>query len=250
MTTGQQSPARYVYGVVRADAVLPEELRGLGRSGQVSCARHGELAALVGELPADRSLGSRDDLLAHHRVLDAVAAATTVLPMRFGAVLDSVAAAGEELLGPNQHTFLAELAELDGRAQFTLRGRYERDTVLREILDENADIRQLREQARDRPGGYHQRIQLGEAVVQVMNRKRDDDARLVLDAVEQQVAAVVLREPGDPDAVLDAAFLVERDHLDGFDEALERAGRSLVGRVRLRLLGPTAPYDFVGGSER
>lgn len=246
MTTAQQSATRYVYGIVRADAALPEALPGLGPTGEVSTVRHGELAALVGELPEDRRLGSRDDLLAHHHVLDAVAVATTVLPMRFGAVLDSVDAADEELLAPHQDAFLAELAELDGRSQFTLRCRYERDTVLHEILDEDDGIRQLRDRAREWPGGYHQRIQLGEAVVQAMNRKRDDDARLVLDAVEEHVAAVVLRESGDPDDVLDAAFLIGREHLDGFDDALEGAGRSLAGRVRLRLLGPTAPYDFVG----
>jgi hypothetical protein len=30
-----------------------------------------------------------------------------------------------------------------------------------------------------------------------------------------------------------------------FDDAVEDLGRDLAGRVRLRLLGPLAPYDFV-----
>ncbi|MPY85943.1 MAG: gas vesicle protein GvpFL, partial [Actinophytocola sp.] len=49
--TAEPSAARYVYGVVRADAALPAALSGLGPSGEVTTVRHGELRALVGEVP-------------------------------------------------------------------------------------------------------------------------------------------------------------------------------------------------------
>lgn len=246
--TAEPSAARYVYGVVRADAALPAALSGLGPSGEVTTVRHGELRALVGEVPPDRPLGRRDDLLAHHRVLDDVASTTTVLPMRFGAVLADEAAAADELLAPHQERFLAELTELAGRSQFTVRGRYEQDAVLREILDEQPWIRELREAVHELPedAGYRERMRLGEVVVQAMQRKRQADAELVLGALDPHAAAVVVRDPGDPDDVLDAAFLVERDRVSDFDSAVESAGRTLAGRVRLRLLGPAAPYDFVG----
>jgi hypothetical protein len=44
---------------------------------------------------------------------------------------------------------------------------------------------------------------------------------------------------------VNAAFLVARDHAKQFDDAVEEVGRNLAGRVRFRLLGPLAPYDFV-----
>lgn len=41
------------------------------------------------------------------------------------------------------------------------------------------------------------------------------------------------------------AFLVDLNKEDEFDEAVDALGRDWEGRVRLRLRGPLAPYDFV-----
>jgi len=38
--------------------------------------------------------------------------------------------------------------------------------------------------------------------------------------------------------------LVERERQEEFEDAVEGVGEELAGRVRLRLLGPVAPYDF------
>jgi hypothetical protein len=54
----------------------------------VTTIKHGKLAAIVGDVPADRPLGTRDDLIAHETVLDTVAGVTPVLPMRFPAVVE------------------------------------------------------------------------------------------------------------------------------------------------------------------
>ena len=49
---------------------------------------------------------------------------------------------------------------------------------------------------------------------------------------------------GAPEDVVNAAFLVERERQEEFENAVEGVGEELAGRVRLRLLGPVAPYDF------
>src|SRR5918999_12836 len=77
----------YVYGLIASDTELPDGLEGLGPSGKVSKIAHGEVAAIVSDVPVDRPLGMRKDLLAHEAVVDAVAASSTVLPMRFPAVV-------------------------------------------------------------------------------------------------------------------------------------------------------------------
>src|SRR5918997_2182609 len=100
--------ATYVYGLVGADAQLPDDLTGLGPSGKVSTIPHGDVAAIVSDVPADRPLGTRDDLIAHETVVDTVAAGAAVLPMRFPAVIEEDGVV-EELLGPHQDHFLAAL---------------------------------------------------------------------------------------------------------------------------------------------
>ena len=56
---------------------------------------------------------------------------------------------------------------------------------------------------------------------------------------------VSTRQLAQPDEVVNAAFLVARDDAKRFDDAVDEVGRDLDGRVRFRLVGPLAPYDFV-----
>jgi gas vesicle protein GvpL/GvpF len=236
----------YVYGVVAADTVLPEGLRGLGPSGTVSLLADGQIAAVVGDVPVDRPLGTRDDLIAHEKVVDAVAGATTILPMRFPAVIEE-AGVVDELLGPNEEFFLRTLADLEGRVQYTVKGRYEQDVVLREVLEDDEDLRALQEHVRSLPedASYYDRVKLGELVVAALEQRREADAAELYDRLEALAVAVVPHQPSQPEDVIDAALLIARTDIEAFGEAIEGLGEAWSGRIRFRLLGPLAPYDFV-----
>jgi hypothetical protein len=238
--------ATYVYGLVGADAKLPDDLTGLGPSGTVSTIAHGDVAAIVSDVPTDRPLGTRDDLLAHETVVDTVAASAAVLPMRFPAVVEADGVV-DELLAPNHDRFVAALGELEGRVQYTLKGRYERDVVLGEVLEEHPEIRELQAEIRDLPedATYHQRLRLGELVVGALEERRDAEAARLAQRLQAYAVGVAEHHPGQPDDVVNTAFLVERERTQEFEDAVEGLGEELHGRVRLRLLGPLAPYDFV-----
>jgi hypothetical protein len=240
--------ATYVYGLVGADTRLPDDLTGLGPSGKVSTIVHGDVAAIVSDVPVDRPLGTRDDLLAHESVVDTVAASAAVLPMRFPAVVEEEGVV-EELLAPHHDRFVTALAELEGRVQYTLKGRYEQDVVLREVLEGDPEIQALQAEVRDLPedATYHQRLRLGELVVGALEERRDGEAADLVERLEPDAVGVVEHHPGQPDDVVNAAFLVEREHAQEFEDAVEQLGEQLHGRMRLRLLGPLAPYDFVAG---
>jgi hypothetical protein len=236
----------YVYGLVGADTELPADLAGLGPSGKVSTIRHERLAAIVSDVPTDRPLGTRADLVAHETVVDTVAIGTAVLPMRFPAVVEEEAVVGE-LLEPNQDRFLEILSELDGLVQFTVKGRYEQENVLREVLDADPGLRELRDRVQEMPedASYYERVRLGELIVGALESMREEDGDRVLDALSPLATDVSLRDLGEPDEVVNAAFLVRRDAMQGFEDAVEGVGEQWHGRVRFRLLGPVAPYDFV-----
>lgn len=81
-------------------AELPTDTAGVAgpSSSRVSLIVHDAIAAVVGEVSVDRALGTPEDLRAHARVPDELAASTTVLPFRFGAVLRDGQAVSDELL--------------------------------------------------------------------------------------------------------------------------------------------------------
>jgi Gas vesicle synthesis protein GvpL/GvpF len=241
-----QERACYVYGIVRAEARLPEGLEGLGGT-EVSLVRHGDLAGALSEISPERALGTREDLMAHEGVVEALARETTTLPLRFGAVVTTADAFVEEMLIPYHDWFTGVLADLSGAREYAIVGVYVEDVVIREVLREEPEAMRLRERVRGVPAdaAYYDRIRLGELIVKALDEKRQVDTEALVDTLEPYAAAVALRAPAGEDTAADVAFLVADRRMPEFEEAVDALGERWAGRVRLRMVGPLAPYDFV-----
>jgi hypothetical protein len=245
-TGGSDAPICYVYGIVPACTRLPSGLKGTG-GGEVRLVRYGTLAGAVSEVPPGGVLGTRHDLVAHESVVAALAARTTMLPLRFSAVVTTPEGLVEEMLDPCYDWLTGILADLDGRTEFSVSGTYVQDTVLREVLAEEPEIMRLRESLRGLPEdtGYPERVHLGELIVQALDAKREIDTRELVDTLSPYAVAVAPRPPAEEDTAAEAAFLVgDEDRVD-FCRAVDELSYRWAGRIRLRVLGPRAPYDFV-----
>jgi hypothetical protein len=238
--------AAYVYGIVPAQTRMPAHPAGIdGQSCQVTgpC---GAIAALISPMPAERPLGTAGDLRTHARVVEAVARSSAILPMQFGAVMGGEDAVQSELLEPYQEEFAGRLARLRGCDQFTVKGRYEGDVALREVVAEEPDIRRLSERlrGRDEVASRGGNIQLGELVARALERKREADAEVLAEALAAHAEAVTEHPSGAQGVAADMAFLVPRPRQRGFEGAAEELAQHWQGRIRLRLVGPLPPYDF------
>jgi hypothetical protein len=228
---------------------LADEMPGVGDPpGQIRVVRSDGLAALVSEVDLSRELGSPDDLIAHKDILDASAAELPVLPLRFGAVLTSEDAVAEELLDANHDEFADALDELDGRAQFVVKGRYVEDVILGEILSENKQAARLAEKihGKDSDATRDARIQLGEMINEAVAAKREQDTRALGDAMKGHCVASIVRDPTHELDAVHVAFLVDSGQESDMEAALEELAGAWDGRIEMRLLGPMAAYDFVG----
>ncbi|MFL6052175.1 MAG: GvpL/GvpF family gas vesicle protein [Actinoallomurus sp.] len=240
--------AQYVYGVTDADVELPGELKGIDGQ-EVSLVAQGRCAALVSDFTADRPLGTRDDLMSHQGVLEQVVnAGGTVLPFRFGGALADRDAVVQELLTPNEDTFVEQLERLRGHVEVRIKARYVEDAVLREMVQEEPEIAELNERIRQLPedAAYYDRVRLGELIAQRFTRRREEDGQGLLDALAPRATAVAQHELSREDDILDAGFLVDRQEREAFEKLVEEVGEDNSGRIRLRLAGPLPPYDFVG----
>jgi Gas vesicle synthesis protein GvpL/GvpF len=242
----EDTHACYVYGVIPADAELPGELSGITGS-KVSLVRCGELAGVVSDISPEQVLGTRDDLLAHEAVVEALAGRTTTLPIRFGAVVTTVDALVEEMLSPYHDWFTDVLKDLSGAREFAVIGVYVEEAVLREVIEEDPEVARLREHVRGLPedAAYYDRIRLGELIVKALEDKRRADTDELVHRLQPYAAAVAVRTPADEDTAADAAFLVADEEQPDFERAVDELGERWADRIRLRLVGPLAPYDFV-----
>ncbi|MEV4375541.1 GvpL/GvpF family gas vesicle protein [Streptosporangium sp. NPDC049644] len=238
----------YIYGIVPADVELTPDTLGVGDPpGQVRLVRYGEIAALVSDVPTDRPLGRPNDLMAHQRLLDEAAAEVPVLPLRFGAVVTDAQAVVDELLTPYHDDFRNTLNELEGRAEYIVKGRYVEQTILREVLEENAEAGRLRDEIHGLPeeATWDARMRLGELINTSIAAKREADTAALLDAFTPLCVAIAVREPTHEQDAAHVALLAQTDRQQEIEEALGEFGTRWAGRVELRLLGPLAPYDFV-----
>ena len=237
--------ATYVYGIVESTARAPKA-SGIGGAPLALVAGDGA-AALVSDLPDGDVRMGRDEVLMHSEVLDQALAHGTVLPMRFGVVMDGSDDVRRQLLERHGEDLRNQLNDLAGKVEFNVRAVYEEDVVLREVVSEDSEIARLREAVRGRSedGTYYERIRLGELVAQAVERRRERDAQAIIDLLAPASLAVDVGAPAHERVVVTASFLVERDHLDAFDELLEAVARDQFGRIRFKLTGPRAPHSFV-----
>jgi hypothetical protein len=238
--------AVYVYGIVRPDEAPVPRFVGL-EDKNVGFVRHEGLAAVVTPFAVDRPLGRRADLIAHSKVLDALASQGAVIPVRFGSVMSSEADVIHELLAPNAERFGLILDELAHRSQFNLRARYDEEAVLSEVVAADPEIAELRELTRGQPEDslYAERVRLGELVSRALDVKRSYEGRVLMDVLTRYAVAYHLREGSGLDHLIDIAFLVDDSQREDFEAAAEEIAEVFSERARLRLLGPVAPYDFV-----
>jgi hypothetical protein len=239
----------YVYGIVPADVTVTETASGVGDPpAAVRLVRCGEVAALISDIQAGRPLGQPGDLVAHEQLLDAAASQAPVLPFRFGAVLPDEQSVAHDLLDRWHDDFATQLAELDGRRQFVVQGRYAEMAVLQEILSESRPAAELRDQIAGQPEAATReaRIRLGEIIATALEAKRDADTQAASEALAPHSVAIAGRPPSHELQAVHLAVLVDPAGEQGFSGAIEELTRHWAGRVELRLLGPMAAYDFVG----
>src|SRR4051794_11674822 len=237
----------YVYGLLAADdAALREPVQGVGGR-DVEVAAFDGFAALVSTEVDRDEFGLPDDLLAHSRVLDEVARTRTVVPVAFGTFVGR-RAEDPPAYDALQRAFLAAVDRVDGAVQYTLTVRYRQDAALAELVREDERIARLRDETAGTPEAALRgaKLRLGELVVQGLDRKAEGDASHILAALTPLIRETAVRERRQADEVLEVAALVDRDLADRFEDECDRIAGELTERASFRVLGPQAPYDFVG----
>jgi hypothetical protein len=246
MAEPETDTAKYVYGVIRSeDASAP---KGAGVEDEpIEVVAHGNVAALTSNVPADFTEAGREELLAHSRVLEEAMQASVVLPMRFGVVLPDEQTLHERLLAPYGEELEAQLQAMDGKVEVTIKGIYDEEAILREVLAEDREIAGLKAAIHGKPEAatYYERIRLGELVAAALDERRAAAAPRVIDRLAPCAVDVRVGEPVHERMAVNASFLVERSRLAEFDRVVDQIGAELAGRVQLKYTGPLPPHSFV-----
>ena len=237
----------WIYGAVPAGASL-EELERRDGLPEVWIVEAGDLGAIVGTPPPDSPKGTRDQALAHARVLEAAIVDAPVVPFRFGTELpggDDVV--GSDLLEPYGDELSRQLQAVKDVVQMTVKAYYDEDSVLSEIIERHPELRQLQAQTRrgSQTATHGARVEFGELLYKALDLRRTRDSAAITDRLQRVSLAA---NPGELESefmVLAVAFLVRRDRIDKFERAVEKLADASGGSMRFVLLGPMPAYNFL-----
>lgn len=252
MNTPTYQPGTYVYGVAPAEPFRggrpPLRVDGIGGRGvPVRTIELGDLVAVVSDVPEQRIDVSRDNLLYHQRVLEEVLSRSDVLPFSFGAVAASDEEVREVLLHNGYDALREQLEYVRGCVELEVKVFWDQERLFAEIVDENEDVRALRDTITLLPDGAAaaEKITLGELTEAEIELKSAWEADGVLDVLEGHAVELLVSPNLSDTMLLNAAFLVERAREPEFDDAVAALAEAHAGRLVFNYVGPLPPYSFI-----
>jgi hypothetical protein len=236
---------KYVYCIIQTTEPRRFGPIGIGSDPTaVHTVSYRDIAAVVSDTPLEVYDPTRENVLAHERVNEAVMRDYTVIPMSFSTVFktseDIV-----ELLRSAYDAFRDVLVKMQDKLEFGLKVLWEPETVIREIEKEDENLRLLRQEISNQKGStYFARMQYGRLVDSLL---QDTSERLVAEIFDTlggvSVASRTNKPIGDK-MILNAAFLVARDREADFDAKVKEIDARYENLI-LKYTGPWPPYNFV-----
>jgi hypothetical protein len=235
-----------VYGIIEASARKRPKAKGI-HGKPLRVVTSGGLGALVTPIGGSELEAGRDELLAHSRVLEKALESGPVLPMRFGVIMPDEAAVRDDLLDAHGPVLEAQLEALGDKVELNVKGFYDEDSVLREILAEDPTVAELRSVVSGHPADatHFERIRLGELIAGDLAAKREADERRIVDQLVAYATEMDAGKLAHEHMVMNSSFLVERSRVRDFDDALERIAAEQHPRIGFKLTGPLPPHHFV-----
>jgi Gas vesicle synthesis protein GvpL/GvpF len=203
-----------------------------------------EIAAVVSEFDDEKAAVTRENVLAHERIVRRVLVETTPLPFRFGTIVSE--ARLQSYLNSQHASLRAQLARVRGCVEMSVKVIWKPEAIRHEDENLDAQVEIVGEAGQTTRGSgtaflaAKRREILGDETLKA--RAEELSAWLASclgDAVRESVVSL---QPSES-LVLSAAHLVERARLDEYREALRQARRE---RSELHFLtsGAWPPYSF------
>lgn len=249
--------SQYIYGIIPAAAQGVLDLAALtmgkeriGGDG-VRAVVHADLAAIVSPAPPVELTQLRKDALAkmlvgHQQVIESVMqGAGTVLPFRLGTYVPSEAAVVDILVKGN---------ELIHRLIEAIAGKIEMDVVvtwtdfaslLKEVGEED-EIQKGKAALAANPRGVsvEDQLKIGMMIKEAVDRKRAAISRQVFETLAPASCAHSRHENMDDQMIINTAFLLAAAQRPEFERTLDELDARFNGKLKIRCVGPLAPYSF------
>ena len=241
----ESNEGKYVYCIIKTEDALSFGPLGIGTDpAEVHTVNYRDIAAVVSNTPMVVQDPTRDNVLAHQRVNETVMQKHTVIPMSFGTVFkthDDIM----ELLRSAYDAFTDVLNKMQDKFEFGLKVLWDRDQIIREIEEEDEDIRRLKGEISSQKGStYFARMQYGRLIDAALQARSERYVAEIFHGLRDVSVASRSNKPIGDRMIMNAAFLVARELEEAFDASVKDIGQRY-DKLTFKYTGPWPPYNFV-----
>jgi Gas vesicle synthesis protein GvpL/GvpF len=241
----EQRSGKYVYCIIKTEESLRFGRIGIGSEpADVHTVNYRDIAAVVSDTPLEVYDPTRENVLAHERVNEAVMREYTVIPMSFSTVFktseDIV-----ELLKTAYDAFRDVLVKMQDKVELGVKVLWEPETVIREIEKEDENLRLLRQEISSQKGStYFARMQYGRLVDSLLAERSEQLVNDIFTTLSSVSVAARTNKPIGDKMILNAAFLISRHRESDFDAKVKEID-TRYANLKFKFTGPWPPYNFV-----
>lgn len=249
------SEGKYIYCMIDSQKEKNFGLVGIGgREDKVHSVVFEDIAAVISDSPIVKYSISRENTMAHMKVMEMIMNDYTILPVKFGTI-----AAGSrsqrheervrlEILKARYKELKDLLIRMRNKIELGLKALWTNmETIFQEIVDENRDIMILKKRigSRNPAHAYGQMVNLGERVKKALNMKRAKEEAEILKTLKGAYYELRHNKIFGDSMITNSAFLVDKSQIEEFDNLIEKLESTYDGRTKFKYVGPVPPCNFV-----
>ncbi len=213
-----------------------------------------DIAAVISASPVMKYPISRENTMAHQKVLEGLMNDYTILPVKFGTVASSkdgvlsTERIKEEVLKVRYEELKDLLLKMDNKTELGLKAFWtDMRMVFQEIVEENSQIRRLRQKLFSKPATqpFGEKATLGEMVKNALERKKAKEEKDILNVLKKACVDWRSNKIFGDNMITNCSFLVERSKVEQFDRLVDKLATTYDGRIKFKYVGPIPPISFV-----
>ena len=239
---------RYIYAIIATDAYKQFGPMGIGgRNDDVFIQRYQDIGAVVSASPVIQYPVTRANTLAHQQILERVMIEHSLLPVRFGTVADDAVQIRDKVLIARYAEIRDRLFYVNDKIELGLKVLWiDKTELFREIVDENKEIRRIRDRLTGKKGAAQRdQVKLGEMVKKALDHKRMKTEKDMLSSL-LPLCVDHRKNPVFGDQMMtNSAFLIVKHRESAFDQAVNDLAETHKARFKFKYVGPVPPCNFV-----
>jgi len=238
---------KYLYCVINEAQERNFGSIGIGdRDDEVHTLCFRDLACVISSTPMTKYVISRENLIAHEKVIEEAMKDYTVLPVRYCTIATSTEEV-RNLLMKRYQELKNLLRSMDNKVELGLKVFWQdMEGIFKEVGSSHKEVRNLKERLTQNSSlpSLDEKVDLGKKVKEALEKKREAEAEEILDVLRPKCVELRNNKIVSDNMILNCAFLVDKAHEREFDDLVEDLSQRYKDRLKFKYVGPVAPFNF------